>query len=68
MKLIDGPLEGKTLAAAFLANGEPQGRITIPANGRGTRYIYRRDQTSEFAEGTGIPSAVDYRYLGADFD
>ncbi|MCL2514420.1 MAG: hypothetical protein FWD85_04035 [Microbacteriaceae bacterium] len=65
-KLIDGPLEGKTLQAA-LDGSEPQGRIEIPANDRGKRYIYRRAEISEFAPDSGAPSAVDYRYFGADF-
>lgn len=65
-KLVDGPLEGKTLQAA-LDGDAPQGRIAIPANDRGKRYIYRRGEISEFAADSGAPSAVDYRYFGADF-
>jgi len=68
-KLLDGPLEGRTLAASFLDTGDPQGRIVIRANDRGKKYIYRRNgDISEFAEGTGAPGAVDYSYLGAEFD
>lgn len=68
-KLVDGPLEGRTVAANFLDNGDPQGRIVIPANNRGKKYVYRRSgEISEFAEGTGAPGAVDYRYFGAEFD
>jgi hypothetical protein len=68
-KLLDGPLEGKTIATGFLESGDPQGRIVIPANNRGKKYVYRRNgEISEFAEGTGAPGVVDYRYLGAEFD
>jgi hypothetical protein len=67
-KLTDGPLEGKTLTAAFLESGDPQPRLVIPANDRGKRYVYSRSGSiSEFADGTGAPGAVDYRYIGADF-
>ncbi len=67
-KLIDGPLEGKTLSAALLESGDPQARIVIRANDRGTSYIYRRSgEISEFADGTAAPRAVDYRYFGSDF-
>jgi len=66
-KLVDGPLEGRTISEAFLDNGVPQGRIEIRANDRGKRYIYRRSEISEYADGTGMPAAVDYRYYGADF-
>jgi len=67
-KLMDGPLEGKTISTAFLENGTPQGRIEIRANDRGKRYIHRRSgEISEYADGTGAPAAVDYRYYGAEF-
>jgi hypothetical protein len=68
-KLLDGPLEGRTVATTFLDNGVPQARIVLPANDRGKKYVYRRSgEISEFAEGTGAPGAVDYSYLGAEFD
>ncbi|GAA4166071.1 hypothetical protein GCM10022286_30120 [Gryllotalpicola daejeonensis] len=68
-KLLDGPLEGRTVAAKFLDNGTPQGRIVLPANDRGKKYVYRRNgDISEFADGTGAPGAVDYAYFGAEFD
>lgn len=67
-KLVDGPLEGKTIAASFLDSGDPQGRLVIPANDRGKKYVYRRGEITEFVEGTGVPGAVDYRYFGAEFD
>lgn len=67
-KLVDGPLEGKTVSAAFLDDGAPQARIVLRANDRGKSYVYRRNgEISEFAEGTGAPGAVDYHYLGAEF-
>lgn len=68
-KLLDGPLEGKTVAANFLDSGDPQGRIVLPANDRGKKYVYRRNgEISEFVDGTGAPGAVDYSYLGAEFE
>ncbi|WP_081416169.1 hypothetical protein [Gryllotalpicola ginsengisoli] len=67
-KLTDGPLEGKTMRAAFLESGDPQPRISIPANDRGKRFVYSRSGAiSEFDESDGAPSVVDYRYFGADF-
>jgi hypothetical protein len=67
-RLLDGPLEGKTIATSFLGSGDPQGRLVIPGNNRGKKYVYRRGEISEFADGTGAPGVVDYRYLGAEFD
>ncbi|WP_344774799.1 hypothetical protein [Gryllotalpicola kribbensis] len=68
-KLLDGPLEGRTIATSFLDGGTPQGRLVLPANDRGKKYVYRRSgEISEFADGTGAPGAVDYRYFGAEFD
>jgi hypothetical protein len=68
-KLLDGPLEGRTIATSFLDSGDPQARLVLRANDRGKKYVYRRSgEISEFAEGTGAPGAVDYRYLGAEFD
>jgi len=68
-KLLDGPLEGRTVATSFLDNGDPQARIVLRANDRGKKYVYRRNgEISEFADGTGVPGAVDYSYLGAEFE
>ncbi|WP_344753912.1 hypothetical protein [Gryllotalpicola koreensis] len=68
-KLLDGPLEGRTVAMSFLDNGDPQARIVLPANNRGKKYVYRRNgEISEFADGTGVPGAVDYSYYGAEFE
>jgi hypothetical protein len=68
-KLLDGPLEGRTVAASFLGDGIPRGRIVLPANDRGKKYVYRRNgDISEFADGTGAPGAVDYNYFGAEFE
>ncbi|WP_245979572.1 hypothetical protein [Gryllotalpicola protaetiae] len=68
-KLLDGPLEGRTVAASFLDSGDPQGRIVLPANDRGKKYVYRRNgEISEFVDGTGAPGAVDYSYFGPEFE
>jgi hypothetical protein len=67
-KLTDGPLEGKTITTQFLASGEPQPRLEIPADS-GKRYLYARGSGLEFeAEGSERPTAVDYRYLEALFE
>lgn len=66
-KLLDGPLEGKTMTAEFLESGDPQPRIEIPSDVVGKRYVYARSAGLEF-ESSGLPSAVDYRYLEAVFE
>jgi len=67
-KLIDGPLEGKTVATSFLDSGDPQPRITL--NGEaGKRYVYSRGGGLEFeSAGSSQPSAVEYRYIETVFD
>jgi hypothetical protein len=68
-KLIDGPLEGKTLTTAFLDSGEPRARIEIAAPAGGKRLVYVRTAGLEFeAEGDARPTAADYRYLETLFD
>ncbi|HEV7567705.1 MAG: hypothetical protein QOD05_1599 [Microbacteriaceae bacterium] len=70
-KLTDGPLEGKTVTTEFLESGDPRPRIEIPAESGGKRYLYARGTGREFADGDAVsdrPSAVDYRYLEAQFD
>lgn len=68
-KLLDGPLEGRTVATSFLENGDPQARIVLPANNRGKKYVYRRNgEISEFAADTGAPGVVDYSYFGPEFE
>lgn len=66
-KLIDGPLEGKTIATSFLDSGDLRARLEIPASASGKRYLYVRASGAEVeygsGDGNGSPSAVAYRYL-----
>ncbi|PWC04864.1 hypothetical protein [Agromyces badenianii] len=67
-KLIDGPLEGKTVATAFLESGDPQPRIELKTD-QGKRYVYSRGAGLEFASSDDDrPSAVDYRFVETVFD
>lgn len=67
-KLIDGPLEGKTVATAFLESGDPRPRLELNAE-QGKRYIYTRSDGLEFAgEDDDRPTAVEYRFLETVFD
>ncbi len=67
-KLTDGPLEGKTLSADFLASGDPRPTVDIAAQG-GKTYVYARTAGQEFeSEDSDRPSAVNYRYLTTTFD
>lgn len=67
-KLVDGPLEGRTIATEFLETGEPRPRIEIPTGAADKRYLYVRAAGREFdAEGDERPTAVDYRFLEAVF-
>ncbi|THG31188.1 hypothetical protein E6C70_14125 [Glaciibacter flavus] len=67
-KLMDGPLEGRTIATRFSEAGEPQPRIEIPTGTADKRYLYVRGAGREFdAEGDERPTAVDYRFLEALF-
>ena len=67
-KLIDGPLEGKTVATGFLESGDPQPRLELNAD-KGKRYIYTRGAGLEFsADDDDRPTAVDYRYVETVFD
>ncbi|MGW9632080.1 hypothetical protein ACWGST_15390 [Agromyces sp. NPDC055520] len=66
--LIDGPLEGKTVATAFLESGDPRPRIELNAD-HGKRYVYSRAAGMEFsAPGDDRPSAVEYRFVETVFD
>jgi len=70
-KLIDGPLQGKTIRTEFLDSGDPRPRLEIPAGDEGKRYVYSRAAGVEYAPEAGggeRPSAVDYRYVEAVFD
>ena len=67
-KLIDGPLEGKTVATAFLETGDPRPRLELNADA-GKRYIYARGAGLEFgAENDDRPTAVEYRFIETVFD
>ena len=62
-KLIDGPLEGKTISTAFLESGDPQPLIEIPAEAGDKRFSYARAGGLEFGGDAGErPTAVEYRY------
>ncbi|WP_127792814.1 hypothetical protein [Agromyces sp. LHK192] len=67
-KLIDGPLEGKTVATAFADSGDPQPRLELRGDG-GKHYVYSRGGGLEFsAEDDERPSAVEYRFIETVFD
>lgn len=67
-KLIDGPLEGKTVATAFLDSGDPRPRLEIHADS-GKTYVYSRGAGLEFdAPGEERPTAVEYRFIETVFD
>ncbi|MGN6428293.1 hypothetical protein [uncultured Leifsonia sp.] len=71
-KLIDGPLEGKTIATSFLDDGVLRPRLEIPGSTAGKRYLYVRASGAEIeygdGDGSGSPSAVAYRYVETVFD
>lgn len=72
-KLIDGPLEGKTIATSFLDASAPRPRLELPSSTAGKRYLYVRAAGAEIefapddASGS-LPSAVAYRYLETLFE
>ncbi len=67
-KLVDGPLEGRTVSTAFLESGDPRPRLELNAD-KGKRYIYTRGAGLEFTrDDDDRPTAVDYRYLETVFD
>lgn len=70
-KLVDGPLEGKTISTPFSVGGEPQPRISIPTDSPSKHYLYIRGSGIEFGEGSAAdhrPSAVEYRFVQAVFE
>ncbi|RFA22829.1 hypothetical protein B7R25_02815 [Subtercola boreus] len=70
-KLVDGPLEGKTISTGFSDGGEPQPRMSIPTDSPTKHYLYIRGSGIEFAEGSGAtdrPSAIEYRFVQAVFE
>lgn len=67
-KLIDGPLEGKTISTSFLESGDPQPLLDIPAEAGGKHFSYARAAGLEFAgESSELPTAVEYRYRETTF-
>ena len=67
-KLIDGPLEGKTVSTAFLDSGDPRPRLEIQGDA-GKRYVYSSGGGLEFdAPGEERPTAVEYRFIETLFD
>ncbi|RDV45672.1 hypothetical protein DOE76_06240 [Leifsonia sp. ku-ls] len=72
-KLIDGPLEGKTIATDFLDSGDARPRLEISAAAGTKHYLYVRAAGSEVEyaseDGHGhLPTAVAYRYVETVFD
>ena len=67
-KLIDGPLEGKTVATAFLESGDPRPRLELGTD-PGKHYVYARGAGLEFeATDDSRPTAVEYRFIETVFD
>ncbi|AAT88408.1 hypothetical protein ATY41_10820 [Leifsonia xyli subsp. xyli] len=72
-KLLDGPLEGKTIAMTFLDEDGLRPRLELPSTTAGKRFVYVRAASAEveFAPGdarTPLPSAAAYRYVETVFD
>jgi len=72
-KLIDGPLEGKTISTGFLDSGDARPRLEISASAGSKHYLYVRAAGAEveFASDDGhgrLPTAVAYRYVETVFD
>lgn len=66
-KLMDGPLEGKTITVDFLPSGEVQPTVTVPVD-PGKSYLYARTDDMEFdTEDSDRPSAVGYRYRTTEY-
>ena len=62
-KLVDGPLEGKTIRTSFLDSGDPQARLELAAPVGSKHYVYLSTGAMEHEEGAGSrPTAVEYRY------
>ncbi|QHF20754.1 hypothetical protein GTU71_07785 [Rathayibacter sp. VKM Ac-2762] len=62
-KLLDGPLEGKTLRRGYGDDQAPAARLEIPGARAGSRYIYLLAGGLEHDEGAGaLPTAAAYRY------
>ena len=62
-KLVDGPLEGKTLRRSYGDETAPAARLEIPGSRPGSRYVYLLAGSLEHDEGAGaLPTAAAYRY------
>lgn len=66
VKLTDGPLEGKTIAAQLTDEGSPTPTVDVASSTAGKVYRYARTTGQEYDD-SGAPSAVDYRFLEAVF-
>lgn len=66
VKLTDGPLEGKTIAAQLTDEGSPTPTVDVASGTVGKVYRYARTTGQEYDD-SGAPSAVDYRFLEAVF-
>lgn len=62
-KLLDGPLEGKTLRRSYGGDSAPAARLEIAGARKGSHYIYLLSGGLEHDEGAGsLPTAAAYRY------
>lgn len=62
-KLLDGPLEGKTLRRPYGDETMPTARLEILGSRPGSHYIYLLAGLLEHDEGSGSrPTAAGYRY------
>ncbi|MWV49237.1 hypothetical protein GRS96_08095 [Rathayibacter sp. VKM Ac-2803] len=62
-KLVDGPLEGKTLRRSYDGASTPAARLAIPGPRAGSHYVYLYSGALEHDEGSGsLPTAAAYRY------
>ncbi|PWJ66970.1 hypothetical protein B0H03_101430 [Rathayibacter iranicus NCPPB 2253 = VKM Ac-1602] len=62
-KLLDGPLEGKTLRRSYGSDSAPAARLEIASAREGSHYIYLLSGGFEHDEGAGsLPTAAAYRY------
>lgn len=62
-KLVDGPLEGKTLRRPYGDESAPAARLEIPGARSGSHYVYLLAGALEHDEGSGaLPTAAAYRY------
>lgn len=66
-KLMDGPLEGKTVSVDFLPSGDIKPTVEIPVDAE-KKYLYARTSDAEFdSEDSDRPTAVGYRYRTTNY-